>query len=723
MEKRLIWAGYLFIAGVASGFAVFSDFDAYKPFLFNLSLINILLSVLLSGGILLAARLLKSMTLFWIVLLLTVFSAGLYRYLQANSLGEVHITDFLDDSFWANTEIVGDVIKEPSIRENKIYLLIRPVKLKKEKEKEWRDIPPKAGNVMVSIFPTVGEYYNNCDYGDRLWFKGALVEPFTATNPTGFDYRRYLKRIFQAYATMSVKRPVNIEKRGSGGNWFIRWVLRLKWKMLASIKRTMPYPESAFLGGVTLGSRAGVPLYMRFQFQSTGIAHVLAVSGLHAGFAAALALAFCSILRLVRVKKFVVMVFSLLVFAIITGASPATTRSCLMLTIGLFLHTFANMGIKASTRMTIPVSAIILLAVNPLYLPEGSFVLSYAAVWSLAHLTDPVRAFFQRYIKGWSFISFFFSLFFVLSIFIIKPEVALGQQDVLYRYLMILFIVNLFAYHVLERFFPLEGLNLDEIHKLPFCSYLIDFFYAQGAIQLGMNAVLSMVFFGKYSLSGTLANYIAIPLIGVCVQMGLITSLLDVVLKSIGLGQIGYVLATFAAMGNYWWCHLFLKVAEFFYNLYPYPYTLAPNTLELILFYAFIVSLALYEEVSELFLKVPWARIVYAALFIVPLGFNFWGNVMKEKGKAEFTFFDLSFGQGTLIRSPNGKYFLVDGGGSFIHSEDIPLTLGKYRIKELEGIILTNPRPENIGNMGTPPGGLLAVLSGYKVKNFYSAVP
>ena len=144
---------------------------------------------------------------------------------------------------------------------------------------------------------------------------------------------------------------------------------------------------------------------------------------------------------------------------------------------------------------------------------------------------------------------------------------ALGQQDILYRYLMILFVINLFAYHVLEKLFPLDGLNLDEIHKLPFCGYLVDFFYAQGAIQIGMNAILSMVFFGKYSLSGTLANYIAIPLIGVCVQMGLIASLIDVVLKSIGLDQVGYLLATFLNMGNYWWCHLFLKVAEFFYNL------------------------------------------------------------------------------------------------------------------------------------------------------------
>jgi len=708
MEKRLIWIGYSFVIGIATGFIF--------PNLSSVGFYNIFLYISLLGFLILILRIINSVVLFWLILLISSFSLGVYKYLSYTDMPQEHISKYIDNSFNTTTEIIGDIIKEPDIRENKINLTVKVLKIKKQGWKDWKILPKKAGNLQVSIRPTIGEYYFNVDYGDRIKVIGSIMSPFTRVNPAGFDYKRYLKRMMQVYGIMYIKKASQIKKIGTGGNTFIKWCLELKNKLLASIKKTMPYPESAFLGGVTLGARAGVPRWMKFQFQSTGVAHVLAVSGLHAGFVAVLALVFCNLLRLPPYPRLVVVAVALLIFCIITGARPATIRASLMYTIGLFIYTVGKLGLRKSTQLTIPLAAMIILFMNPVVLPEGSFTLSFMAVWSLAYLTDPVRAFFNRFIKGWTFITFFISYCFFIAIIVIYPELTTTEISKLINLIIILVLVNVFSYNVLDRYFYFEGLSLEDIAKgLGPLKGIVDFFYAQFAIQIGMMGPLSAIYFGRYPIAGVIANFIAIPLIGVIVQAGLIASSLHVFFSWIGLSHIGEIFATFLNMGNYWWSHLFLKMAEFFYAYFPYPYARTPSTVSTIIFYALVLSMALYEDLGKLFRKIPFTKFFYVLCLILPLGLNYYSSVYKKKkvGLVRITFFELGFGGGTLIEFPSGKTFLIDAGGSFIRTQDIPFALAKYHIEKIDSLIITNPRPEN--TLAIP-----GILKGYKVKNICS---
>ena len=189
----------------------------------------------------------------------------------------------------------------------------------------------------------------------------SLLAPRAKSNPGGFDYGGYLRARNIYGMTLPVKKAADIRVIGTGEtNPLIKMSLTLKKKMTAVLRKTMPYPESAFLGGVTLGLRGGVPDEVKKQFQATGVAHVLAVSGLHVGFVAVLLLAISRVFGLPRKLTFIFVVFGLTVFAIITGASPATLRAVLMFSIGQFLFV-RGFGIRRATVYTIPMSAFIIL--------------------------------------------------------------------------------------------------------------------------------------------------------------------------------------------------------------------------------------------------------------------------------------------------------------------------------------------------------------------------
>ncbi|MCS7227750.1 MAG: ComEC/Rec2 family competence protein, partial [Endomicrobia bacterium] len=188
-----------------------------------------------------------------------------------------------------------------------------------------------TGLIRAKVLPTIGDYYFQMSYGDYVKIVSPIMLPRKATNPAGFDYRKYLNARGIYAVTKTLRNPADIRYEGVGNvSKIIRFAFVLRKKILLTIRKTIPYPQSAFLGGVTLGYRGGVPQKIREQFQATGVAHVLALSGLHTGFIAALLLILCNIFKVKALLRFIVISISLTIFVIMTGAYPATIRAALM---------------------------------------------------------------------------------------------------------------------------------------------------------------------------------------------------------------------------------------------------------------------------------------------------------------------------------------------------------------------------------------------------------
>ncbi|MCS7184726.1 MAG: ComEC/Rec2 family competence protein, partial [bacterium] len=277
-----------------------------------------------------------------------------------------------------------------------------------------RELKGKTGAVFVKIFKSIGELYEKVAYGSHIEVYGQLLPIRRQTNPAGFDFAKHLmaRGIYAQVTQFGISSPYQIKlietpEKPTLWDYVVKIAGYTRVKILQTIRETVPYPYSAFLGGVTLGLRGGVPQWVRQEFQETGVAHVLAVSGLHVGFVHILLLMIVIAFRIPRKIGYFFIVFGLLIFTLITGASPATQRAALMSSIGQFLYTFGRFGIRKATVFTIPISAFIILLLNPMWLPHPSFILSFAAVWSLVYLSYPVKLVLEFLLKGWAFLLFF----------------------------------------------------------------------------------------------------------------------------------------------------------------------------------------------------------------------------------------------------------------------------------------------------------------------------
>lgn len=391
-----------------------------------------------------------------------------------------HLTRFLSQDFGEKRVVVGRIWKEPEVRyhtdpetgrmvEKDTRLSIRPLRIQREPP-DGPFVEGIKGDVLVTISPEIGEeIYRRLSAPEALGYTvrlhAPLFEPPPASNPGTFDYKRYLTSI-GVYATSSLKfpsrraPPIEILKE-TRGRLFVEAALGIKGRMLAIIKKSTPYPESAFLGGVTLGLRHGLmDLHYRGHrlnvgdaFRWSGTFHVLAVSGLHvtviAGPLFGLSLLFIkSRKKAATFTLFFMVFFALMIFTALTGARPSTMRAFFMASIVLLLWAMGS-DLRPSLLLGIPIAATIILFHNPLLLIEAGFTLSFGAVLSLGLITSPTMRYMKK-LKGLPSVA-------ILVIALLFPVISYFQREAfkeLYttgQFIIFAFLLLLVAYVIQRR--------------------------------------------------------------------------------------------------------------------------------------------------------------------------------------------------------------------------------------------------------------------------------
>jgi len=689
----------------------------------------------------------KNLSKFTLIPAFLVLGLASYQW-RFDTSNPYHIKNFIDSDRWTKTCVTGVVVEDPDVRDWITHVTIQPETIVKGPDSplpEETELSGRTGKVVLFVsrnIRTENNYYDNIEYGDRIEVKGALTEPMKLSNPYGFDYAKYLRNK-NVYASMYVGEPGNIkfiEKSALGYFGRIkRFAYSIKDKMILGIKKTLPPPASAFVGGVTIGARGGVPEVIKYDFQATGVAHVLALSGLHVGFLAFMLVMFFNNFfkspflfyrlpsKIFRreidltpysqklIPLFIIMVLA--VFVIITGARPATIRASMMYSIGIVFLMWFGMNIKRTGGLTIPMSAAIMLAFNSFLIYDASFALSFTAVWSIIYLSGPLRQIFSRIIVGWGQAVFLFYLVSSIVILVVSPWLF-SSGSFITLYLGLLGILSALAYF-LEKKRPLRGFEYEG-----WWPYIAGFFCVQLSIQLGMMWPLSGVYFNRFPIAGILANFIAIPLIGIIVPLGIIGELFTFI------PGIGEHLGLAIGGANTLFSDFFLVMAKFFRSYFPYPVQSAPPSGRLAVYYGIILIFAFNRGIRKFLtkkVKVSSAASKWAVsgLIIFIFSSGYWGkNIVKgaprEKDELLVTFFDVEFGNSVLIQTPKGKAILVDGGargdkrywtmGKFGKGQSVIVpNLSGYNIPALDIMVITNPLPENTG-------GLVYLLKHFRVK-------
>ena len=218
-------------------------------------------------------------------------------------------------------------------------------------------------------------------YGDRVLMTGRLRSPQPARNPGGFDARTYYTSR-GVYALMSVRDAASyrVTLRNRSFSWQTGVIDPLRNSIDQSIDRTMRGDSAALLKGILLGERRQLPEELLDTFRTIGLAHILAVSGLHVGLITLVIFTLLFVLRLPRNLVVAGTLCILVLYAFITNLTPSVIRATIMA--ALFLAG-RQLDRQTDTVNILAVAAIVILLIWPSALFDLSFQLSFLATYAI----------------------------------------------------------------------------------------------------------------------------------------------------------------------------------------------------------------------------------------------------------------------------------------------------------------------------------------------------
>jgi competence protein ComEC len=234
--------------------------------------------------------------------------------------------------------------------------------------------------------------------GQRIRFP-ARLRPFrNFNNPGRYDYEAAMKdRGFACAASVSDgRRVVCMASKGTLGR--VQAALEtLRGPLRDWFRRALPATEQGLMRALVLGEKQGIEPDTREAFQAAGLAHVLAVSGLHVGLVAWLAFSsVCWILsrsrRLllgmdVRRVSAVAACLPAALYALTAGFHVSTQRALIMVL--AYLLSVAS-GREKDVWSTLSLAALLILAATPHALRTISFQLSFGAVVGILWLAPAI---------------------------------------------------------------------------------------------------------------------------------------------------------------------------------------------------------------------------------------------------------------------------------------------------------------------------------------------
>lgn len=227
------------------------------------------------------------------------------------------------------------------------------------------------------------------EYGDQIFCKNKFQAIRNSGNPGAFDYAAYCKRqgiYYSAYLRNDEWQQFSHKVNSVG------IILNQTQKTCRGIlkKNIVDSSASGMAEALLIGYRKNIDAELWDSYSRTGLAHIIAISGMH------MAIFYVGLQRLLMLIPFfarkkrssvILALLGMWMFAILTGLPPSVLRAAVM-------FTFIGMGACQKREMNVfnnlCASAFCLLLLNPNWLFDIGFQLSYLAVLSLVIFYTPI---------------------------------------------------------------------------------------------------------------------------------------------------------------------------------------------------------------------------------------------------------------------------------------------------------------------------------------------
>lgn len=235
-----------------------------------------------------------------------------------------------------------------------------------------------SGEILLNI--KKDSLHHSFIIGNRLQIQGDLHHNSRPKNPNQFDYSSYLrnKQIYgQLYADATDIKVSTLVKKDI---WY--YTAQIRNTIIDNLRRDgFHSTELNVAVALILGQQQDIDPEIIQDYQYAGAVHILSVSGLHIGFI----LLFVTFLlkpfpnnRKGSLLKLFVILSSLWLFGILAGLSPSVVRSVTMFS---FVAIGQHLRRSVNIYHTLLVSILLILLVQPAFLFDVGFQLSYLALF------------------------------------------------------------------------------------------------------------------------------------------------------------------------------------------------------------------------------------------------------------------------------------------------------------------------------------------------------
>lgn len=246
------------------------------------------------------------------------------------------------------------------------------VSLEEKKEKQYVKVQLEGGEHCIVLCSQKVDIQP----GDHILVTGRARWPEAAHNPGEWDAKLYARmhRFFfyiEARQITLIKEEVRIE----------RYLFQCKQYLLKAIDQQWQEPWNGMIQSILLGEKGELDEEMRDLMSQAGIAHIMAISGLHLTLISHILIRFLK--RFQRPKTAQLEVLCLIwLYVGMTGAAVATVRAAVMMTIRAAA---VLLNREEDELTTLALTAMILLLWQPLYLLDAGFCLSFAAILGIRY--------------------------------------------------------------------------------------------------------------------------------------------------------------------------------------------------------------------------------------------------------------------------------------------------------------------------------------------------
>lgn len=516
----------------------------------------------------------------------------------------------------------------------------------------------------VSVYSK--EKFSKFNIGDNYAIEGKLRLPFKVSNPSQFDYGRYLRNYGVFTLFYASEKDCSFQKGPDSLKWkFLQGLNNVRNDIIQTHAKYLKSPNLEILGGIIFGDDAvSPPQDVKKAFINSGLLHILAASGMNVALIYGI---WFFILRRLRMPFNITVssgIFVIIFYSFMTGLGPSVIRAAFML---IFILIGKLIDRDAHSISLLAFVALLMLIYNPAYINDVGFELSFLVTFGLLIMTPLL---FEK-----------------------QEDSTLNSASPAPP--------GSHASYLSSSLCPTLRFTL---HRLP--SWLSGAIFIPIIAQIWV-APIQMYYFNFFSLYSVFANILTLPFVTIISFGGFASAVLSIIKPMANV--VCFIFDFFLNPV----LNILVSISNFFANL-PHAkiQTPEPSILQMFLYYLIVLLAALLLK--------TWGK--YNKQLITSIVFLFLGLLISfvplHDNKLETIAFDVQNADAFLIKTPEGKYFLIDSGKMAYHGgkTQAQMIILQYlkdkNIKNIEGFILTHFDSDHAG-------GAVDLIENLNIKNVY----